>query len=154
MAQGGCAPSGTPLEASITELVEDIHLIMRDRPARSLELLDPDIAHRMRFNHQVVAKGMADGVHLQKEKNRRWHAGDTSRKNTSRFRLGGMGSMLAVSISTAKGTDFHYDNNDDSHIYSAIVVFGADGNLHLPDVGYKVHVEKGSVARQASVLVV
>jgi hypothetical protein len=53
--------------------------------------------------------------------------------------------MFAVSISTAKGTDFHYDNNNDSHIYSAILVLGADGNLHLPDVGYKVQVKKGSV---------
>ncbi|KAF1938207.1 hypothetical protein EJ02DRAFT_29820 [Clathrospora elynae] len=40
---------------------------------------------------------------------------------------------------------FHYDNNDDGHVYSAIVVLGADGNLHLPDLGYKVHVKKGSV---------
>jgi hypothetical protein len=53
--------------------------------------------------------------------------------------------MLAVSISTAKGTDFHYDNNDDSHVYSAIVVLSANGNLHLLDVGYKMHVKKGSV---------
>ena len=46
---------------------------------------------------------------------------------------------------TTKGTDFHYDNNDDGNVYSAIVVLGADGNLHLPDVGFKVHVKKGSV---------
>lgn len=53
--------------------------------------------------------------------------------------------MLAVSISTAQGTSFHYDNNDDSHVYSAIIVLSADSNLHLPDVGYKLHVKKGSM---------
>jgi hypothetical protein len=145
VAKGGCASSGTPLDTGLTELVDEIHPIMQDRPARLLEQLDPDAARRMRFNYQIIAKAMAGSVHLQKEKNQQWHAEDASRKNTSRFRLGGMGSMLAVSISTAKGTDFHYDNNDDGHVYSVIVVLGADGNLHLPDVGYKVHVKKGSV---------
>lgn len=143
VAKGGCASSGTLLEAGLAEL--SMTSTRGDRPARFLEQIDPSAARRMRFNHQVVAKAMAGSIYVQKEKNQRWHAEHASRKNTSRFRLGGTGSLPAVSISKANGTDFHYDNNNDGHVYSAIVVLGADGNLHLPDISYKVHVKKGSV---------
>jgi hypothetical protein len=69
VAKGGCASSGTPLDTGLTELVNEIHPIMQDRPARLLEQLDPDAARRMRFNYQIIAKAMAGSVHLQKEKN-------------------------------------------------------------------------------------
>jgi hypothetical protein len=42
-----------------------------------------------------------------------WFDKDTRRARTSAFRVGGIGSMLAVSISSGQGTNYHYDEGDD-----------------------------------------
>ncbi|KAH4163696.1 hypothetical protein HBH98_172310 [Parastagonospora nodorum] len=41
--------------------------------------------------------------------------------------------MLAVSISSGQGTDYHYDEGDDGHVYSAIIVLEPSRYLHLPE---------------------
>jgi hypothetical protein len=61
------------------------------------------------------------------------------------FYLSSIGSILAMSISTAKSTNFYYDNNNNSYVYSTIIILSANSNLYLLDIGYKVYVKKSSV---------
>ncbi|KAF1937278.1 hypothetical protein EJ02DRAFT_437972 [Clathrospora elynae] len=72
-----------------------------------------------------------------------WFAKDPDRARTSSFRLGGIGSMMAVSISTGAGTSYHYDEGDDGHFYSMILVLGIGGLLKLPETGYQFCVRPG-----------
>ncbi|XPS78874.1 hypothetical protein M3J09_010876 [Ascochyta lentis] len=72
------------------------------------------------------------------KKHQGWLDADPDRARTSSFRMGGIGSMLAVSTSTGAGTGFHYDEGDDSHFYSAIVVLGTPGTLKLPELGLEI----------------
>jgi hypothetical protein len=80
----------------------------------------------MRFAHQPVARTTVgsyfdSGSTLRADylrTGKKWLEEDPARMNTSRFRLGNFGSMMAVSESTGNGTAFHYDEDDDgmSHV--------------------------------------
>ncbi|KAF1935083.1 hypothetical protein EJ02DRAFT_150253 [Clathrospora elynae] len=56
-----------------------------------------------------------------------------------------MWSMLAVSISSGQGTDFHYDEGDDGHFYSAIVVLETSGYLDLLELDEALEVKPGDM---------
>jgi hypothetical protein len=119
----------------------------------------------MRFAYQLIARAAVNGVDKLQESwkrtNARWYKDDTDRANTSTFRLGGIGSMLAVSISTGAGTAFHYDEGDDGvpharlpldnmltspgHFYSAILVLQTSGMLMLPELGYEIEARPGDM---------
>ncbi|KAF2702485.1 hypothetical protein K504DRAFT_467048, partial [Pleomassaria siparia CBS 279.74] len=58
---------------------------------------------------------------------------------------GGIGSIMAVSISTGAGTSYHYNKGDDAYFYSIILVLSTGGLLKLPKVGYKMYVNLGDV---------
>jgi hypothetical protein len=80
-----------------------------------LRKLDEPTYNRMRYSHCDISKTALSNVDLHRaaEKHKAWFAKDPHRARTSSFRLGGIGSMLAVSISAGAGTSYHYDEGDD-----------------------------------------
>lgn len=68
---------------------------------------------------------------------------DEHRGNNHKFRIGGIGTMLA--ISSGEGTAYHYDTHDDQQHYSIVTCLGLGGILHLPETGYSLHVRPGDV---------
>jgi hypothetical protein len=135
------------------------------RPRRLISQLDPETAYRMRFAHQPIGRVAVNGVdELQeswKRTNTKWYKDIADRANTSTSRLGGSGSMLAVSISTGAGTVFHYDEGDDGvshgrlplgnaltspgHFYSAILILQTGGTLMLLELGYEIEARPGDM---------
>ncbi|KAF2706105.1 hypothetical protein K504DRAFT_73355 [Pleomassaria siparia CBS 279.74] len=53
--------------------------------------------------------------------------------------------MMAMSISTSNGTSYYYDDGDDAHFYSIILILGTGGLLKLLELGYQVYVNPGDV---------
>jgi hypothetical protein len=80
-----------------------------------LRKVDELTYNRMRGSHQDISKFAISNVdqHRAAEAHNAWFAKDPDRARTSSFRLGGIGSMMAVSISTGAGTSYHYDEGDD-----------------------------------------
>ncbi|KAF2818206.1 hypothetical protein CC86DRAFT_375941 [Ophiobolus disseminans] len=126
-------------------LLSDIDEVLSRRPRALLAEIDPCTAARMRVSHRPIAKAVMDNAGKQKapKKHQGWLDADPDRARTYSFRMGGIGSMLAVSTSTGAGTGFHYDEGDDSHFYSAIVVLGTPGTLKLPELGLEMEVNSG-----------
>ncbi|KAF2820791.1 hypothetical protein CC86DRAFT_374122, partial [Ophiobolus disseminans] len=126
-------------------LLSEIDEVLSRRPRALLTEIDPCTAARMRVSHRPIAKSVMDNAGKQKapKKHQGWLDADPDRARTSSFRMGGIGSMLAVSTSTGAGTGFHYDEGDDSHFYSAIVVLGTPGTLKLPELGLEMEVNPG-----------
>lgn len=83
--------------------------------ATYLRKVDEPTYNRMRCSHRDISKFTLSNVdqHRAAEAHKVWFAEDPDRARTSSFRLGGIGSMLAVSISTGAGTGYHYDEGDD-----------------------------------------
>jgi hypothetical protein len=114
---------------------------------------------------QHVAKTFLKSTHKLRPSyqraNEEWIAKTEAHSNTSTFRFGNFGTMMAVSESTAGGTAHHYDDGDDgmllahrdlcillirvAHYYSTIAVLGVGSYLQLPELGLKVRVEPGDV---------
>ncbi|KAF2818399.1 hypothetical protein CC86DRAFT_414046 [Ophiobolus disseminans] len=126
-------------------LLSDIDEALSRRPRALLAEIDPRTAARMRVSHRPIAKAVMDNAGKQKDpkKHQGWLNAESDRARTSSFRMGGIGSMLAVSTSTGAGTGFHYDEGDDSHFYSAILVLGTPGTLKLPELGLEIEVNPG-----------
>ena len=77
--------------------------------------VDEQTYNRMRCSHRDISKFALSNVgqHRAAEAHKEWFAKDPDRDRTSSFRLGGIGSMLAVFISAGAGTSYHYDEGDD-----------------------------------------
>ncbi|KAF2702604.1 hypothetical protein K504DRAFT_394195 [Pleomassaria siparia CBS 279.74] len=50
-----------------------------------------------------------------------------------------------MSISTGNSISYHYDDGDDAHFYSIILILGTGSLLKLPELGYQVYVNPGDV---------
>jgi hypothetical protein len=129
--------------------------------AQTLRKIDPDTYNRTRVGHGAIHKAALRGMDGLKgaAAHKEYFAKRPDRARTSSSRIGGLGSMLAVSTSTAQGTAFHYDVGDDGkkpprsawahanthpgHVYSVILVLKTKGTLHLPETGYKMEVKVG-----------
>lgn len=76
-----------------------------------------------RHSHSIVFRaalvGVTSGTHKYAGQQQKWMDKDPSRTRSSSYRMGGIGSMLAVSISTGTGTGYHYDSGDDGELKSA-----------------------------------
>jgi hypothetical protein len=85
------------------------------KAATYLRKFDEPTYNRMRRSHRDISKFTLSNVdqHRAAEAHKAWFAKDPDRARTSSFRLGGIGSMMAVSISTGAGTSYHYDEGDD-----------------------------------------
>jgi hypothetical protein len=70
--------------------------------ARRIRQLDEGVYNRMRVSHhEIVRKAMKSADdNAQGKKHQAWFAADPDRKRTSSYRNRGLGTMLAVSIST------------------------------------------------------
>lgn len=86
-----------------------------DKAAKYLRKVDEPTYNRMRSSHRDISKSALSNInqHRAAEVHKAWFAEDPDRACTSSFRMGGLGSMLAVSISTGTGTSYHYDEGDD-----------------------------------------
>jgi hypothetical protein len=84
------------------------------KAATYLRKVDEPTYNRMRCSQRDISKSALSNVdqHRAAEAHKAWFAKDSDRARTS-FRLGGIGSMLAVSISAGAGTSYHYDEGDD-----------------------------------------
>jgi hypothetical protein len=104
------------LDAGVKNLMQTLDRSLAKAAAHLCEVDKPAYS-RMRNSHRHISKHTV--AHLDQlkpgmaKKQEEWFAEDPDRARTSSFRLGGIGSMLAVSISTAEGTKFHYDGDDD-----------------------------------------
>jgi hypothetical protein len=85
-----------------------------------LQNIDQPTAKRMKFVHQNAARSAVGSVkyHVAPAKHEAWYGEDPIRGNTSSFRLAGLGTMLAISISSSGGTNYHYDGNDHSMFHN------------------------------------
>ncbi|KAF2633007.1 hypothetical protein BU25DRAFT_87477 [Macroventuria anomochaeta] len=117
------------------------------KAAAYLRDVDEPTYNRMRCSHSDIFRLALSGVdrHRAAGAHRAWFAEDPDRVLTSSYRLGGVGSMMAMSISTGAGTSYHYDEGDDGHFYSMILVLGTGGLLKLPETGYQLYVRPGDV---------
>jgi hypothetical protein len=105
------------LDLACKALLLQVDRTMAHRPRRVISELDNATARRMKFAHQPIARA---AVHMVEKMQpawvpsaKKWYQEDPTRAKTKSFRMGGIGSMLAVSISTGPGTAFHYDKGDD-----------------------------------------
>jgi hypothetical protein len=105
------------LDAGVENLMRILDRSLAKAAARLGEVDKPAYT-RMRRSHRDISKDALAHLNQLKpgmaKKQKEWFTEDPDRARTSSFRLGGIGSMLAVSISTAEGTKFHYDDDDDS----------------------------------------
>ncbi|KAF2024095.1 hypothetical protein EK21DRAFT_118108 [Setomelanomma holmii] len=141
-------PKKPSLDSAVTELVETLDKTLK-KSAALLRKVDEPAYNRMRQGHRDAARaavaGATSGTHKFAVTQQAWLNKDSNRTGTSSHRMGGIGSMLAVSISTGGGTGYHYDDGDDGHFYSMILVLGEGGNLKLPETGLQVYVTPGDV---------
>jgi len=104
------------LDRACKALLLKVDRTMAHPPRRVTSDLDNPTARRMKFAHQPIARAAVNMVEklqpgwVSSAKKR--YEEDPTRTKTS-FRMGGIGSMLAVSISTGDSTAFHYDEGDD-----------------------------------------
>jgi hypothetical protein len=85
------------------------------KAATYLRKVDEPTYNCLRCSHRDIFRFALSNVdqHRAAEAYKAWFAKDPDRARTSLFRLGGIGSMLAVSISTGAGTSYHYDEGDE-----------------------------------------
>ncbi|KAJ8114287.1 hypothetical protein OPT61_g3805 [Boeremia exigua] len=96
-----------------------------------LRATDEPAWFRAQYQHRGVADLIRRGAEAQPTKpTTKLLEQCSSRRNNSAFRLGGIGTMLAVS--SGEGTAYHYDTHDDAHQYSIVIALGRGGVLHLP----------------------
>jgi hypothetical protein len=113
------------VDLEISALCRAVDSVLSDTPWSHFSAIDPDTAHLMRFAHQPIARTTVGsyfdpGSTLRADylcKGKKWLEEDPGRMNTSQFRLGNFGSMMAVSESTGNGTAFHYDEDDDGMLH-------------------------------------
>jgi hypothetical protein len=79
--------------------------------SQRIRALDPDAYTRMRFSHRPIIKAALNEVGQLRhaDAHKKWYSKHPERATTSSARIGGLGSMLAVSTLTGGGTAFHYD---------------------------------------------
>ena len=101
----------------------------------------------MRVSHQYVGRGAIRDTDVLKypQINQDWLDKDAGRKKTLYYRMGGFGSMLAVSINSGAGTSLHYDGGDDAHFYSSIIVLDVGGRLQMPEIGLELVIAPGDL---------
>lgn len=101
------------LAESITALLQSIDKSLATAATR-LRKVDEPTYNRMRLSHQQISKYALASVNVKGNRHReqlqRWYAEDASRAKTSSARMGGIGSMLAISLPTSQGTSYHYDD--------------------------------------------
>jgi hypothetical protein len=129
---------------------------------RLLRKIDTPTYTRISTSHRDTLQSAKNSIlnNPNAEDHIKWFAKDPDNLRTSSHRFGNFGSMMAVSLSTAEGTDYHYDTYDDGmslsslagqlltdigHMYSTILVLGAGGKLFLPELGYAIDVRPGDV---------
>ncbi|KAF1934564.1 hypothetical protein EJ02DRAFT_429233 [Clathrospora elynae] len=111
---------------------------------------DPPTAAWMKYSHWSIAKTTLANVNKlskQAAAHKEWYEEHPDRASTLAFQMGGLGTMLAVSISTGAGTGYHYDKDDNGksacHYYSVIFPLGVGGHLKLPKLGLEMQVRPG-----------
>ncbi|KAF1830854.1 hypothetical protein BDW02DRAFT_81155 [Decorospora gaudefroyi] len=89
-------------------------LIGLTKVATYLRKVDEPTYNRMRCSHRDISEFSLSNVdqHRAAEAHKAWFAKDPDRASTSSYHLAGIGSMMAVSISTGVGTGYHYDEGD------------------------------------------
>jgi hypothetical protein len=109
----GCMQKKPALNKGIKTLMQTLDWSLT-KAATYLRKVDEPTYNRMRCSHRDISKSALSNVdqHQAAEAHKAWFAKDPDRARTSSFRLGSIGSMLAVSISTGAGTDCHYDEGD------------------------------------------
>jgi hypothetical protein len=119
------------IEQGLVNLLHDLDSSL-GKAAQYLRALDQDVYNRMRIGHQLLAKVAVARVNelAHPEKHKKWFQSDLSRLNTSTYRMGGLGSMLAVSVATGNGTGFHYDEGDHGMCVTFSSYKGTYANLH------------------------
>ena len=133
------------------------------RIAQQLRRIDEPVYDRSRPLHRHILHRALDNINNNAEPTvkamHEYMGMNPDRSNTSLSRIGGLGSVLAVSTSTGGGTAYHYDVGDDGEslpenldntllthtelVYSTIVVLKTGGTLYLPEVGYQIQVKVG-----------
>jgi chemotaxis response regulator CheB len=85
--------------------------------AQRIRQLDKETYNRMRVSHHHIArKAIEAASKASNEKHNAWFAADPDRKRTSSYRNRGLGTMLAILVSTGGGTNLHYDKGDDGKL--------------------------------------
>jgi hypothetical protein len=128
-----------------------------------LEAIDRKTAGRMKYAHQKITRAYLNLLknlpHSYQGTNQKYLRKHEDNRKTSKYRLGGFGSVMALSESSAEGTSFHYDEGDDGRLhilayslltilgccYSTITVLGVGGMLQLPELGLEIEVLPGDV---------
>jgi hypothetical protein len=129
-----------------------------------LEAIDRKTARRMKYAHQKITQAYLNLLknlpHSYQGTNQKYLRKHEDNCKTSKYRLGGFGSVMALSESSGEGTSFHYDEGDDSRLhilacsplltnlggcYSTIAVLGVGGMLQLPELGLEIEVLPGDV---------
>ena len=84
---------------------------------RVISELNNPTTRRMKFAHQPITRAAVNIVEkLQPTwvpSAKKWYQEDPTHAKTKLFRIGGISSMLAVSISMGPGTAFYYNEGDD-----------------------------------------
>jgi hypothetical protein len=95
------------LDRACKALLLEVDRTMAHRPRCVISDLDNPTACRMKFAHQPIARAAVNMVeklqHAWVPSAKKWYQKDPTRAITKSFRMGGIGSMLAVSISTGDG---------------------------------------------------
>jgi hypothetical protein len=110
----GCLQKKPALDKGIKNLMRILDRSLA-KAATYLRKVDEPTYNRMRCSHRDISKSALSNVdqHRAAEAHKAWFAKDPDRARTSSFRLGGIGTMLAVSISAGAGTSYHNDEGDD-----------------------------------------
>ncbi|KAI8930609.1 hypothetical protein NX059_012219 [Plenodomus lindquistii] len=155
-------PEKPALDAAISKLFRALDTAMKSSAAW-LRQVDPATYNRTLPVHAIATQAVVEGArggHMYSALDKKWLDKDTARSKPAFHRMAGLGCMLAVSLSTGRGTAYHYDNKDDGmllfvqhttkltrlgHHYSAILVLGEGGSLKLPETGMELSVRPGDV---------
>jgi hypothetical protein len=152
-------PKSSAIESGLGELVRMLDQSVFHHISHRLRKADKPVYNGMRVGQQDIARAVVSSASKGKGGTKTFLDMDESRKLTSSFRMGGLGTMLAISKSSAGGTDWHYDKHDDSKYlsappfdrlltridrwYSTIVVLKTSGVLLLPETGYAIECQPG-----------
>jgi hypothetical protein len=110
----GCMQEKPALDKGIKNLMRILDRSLT-KATTCLRKVDEPTYNRMRRSHRDISKSVLSNVdqHRAAEIHKAWFAKDPDRARTSSFRLGGIGTMLAVSISAGAGTSYRYNEGDD-----------------------------------------
>jgi hypothetical protein len=103
-------PTNPALDHAIQNMMRTLDAAFATISQR-IRALDPDTYTRMRFSHRPIIKAALNDVGQLRhaDAHKKWYGKHPERATTSSARIGGLGSMLAVSTSIGGGTAFHYD---------------------------------------------